>query len=55
MEEILKSKARQQLNRLISQLADLESCKSDLEPEEYAESKKETIEQLQEFEISLQR
>ena len=55
MEENLKIKAKQQLERLVSELSDLENCKSDLEVEEYEEAKNETLEQLQEFEKSLEK
>ncbi|GAB6023097.1 hypothetical protein CHUAL_007186 [Chamberlinius hualienensis] len=51
--ERLKSNLLEQLNRLIAQLNDLEECKDDLDPSEYAETKKETTEQLAEFNESL--
>lgn len=49
----LKSNLEEQLDRLVQQLADLDECKDDLEPEEYEETKNETIEQLKEFKESL--
>ena len=44
-----------QLNRLITQLADLEEMKADLEEDEYTSTKAETLQQLKEFEKSLQK
>ena len=55
MEENLKIRARQQLERLVSQLSDLESIKNDLDSEEYEDAKSETLDQLQEFEKSLNK
>ena len=55
MEENLKLRARQQLERLVSQLSDLESIKNDLDSEEYEDAKSETLDQLQEFEKSLNK
>ena len=44
-----------QLNRLISQLSDLEEMKADLDEDEYTSTKAETLQQLKEFEKSLQK
>ena len=44
-----------QLNRLITQLADLEEMKADLDEDEYTSTKTETLQQLKEFEKSLQK
>ncbi|UXI19382.1 AN1-type zinc finger protein 1-like [Sarcoptes scabiei] len=49
----LKSNLENQLDRLIAQLADLESNKDDLDPDEYQETKNETIEQMKEFNETL--
>ncbi|KAK3785658.1 hypothetical protein RRG08_023912 [Elysia crispata] len=49
----LKQNLEEQLDRLMQQLSDLEECKSDLEPEEYEETKSETVEQLKEFQENL--
>lgn len=51
----LKSNLEEQLERLMQQLTDLEELRDDLEPEEYEETKKETIEQLKEFKESLDK
>ncbi|KAL5490764.1 hypothetical protein EMCRGX_G015945, partial [Ephydatia muelleri] len=51
----LKQNLEEQLDRLMAQLADLEEARVDLEPEEYEETKKETIEQLKEFNQSLSK
>ena len=51
----MKIRARQQLERLVSQLSDLESIKNDLDSEEYEDAKSETLDQLQEFEKSLNK
>ena len=55
MERNLKDRARQQLERLISQLSDLELIKGELGADEYDEAKTETLDQLEEFEKSLQK
>lgn len=44
-----------QLERLVTQLADLEECRDDLEEGEYEETKTETLSQLAEFSSSLER
>lgn len=38
-----------QLNRLVTQLEDIENSKDDLDEDEYNETKEDTIEQLKEF------
>lgn len=55
MEKNLKNQAKQQLERLVSQLADLEESKDEFSVEEYEEMRQDTLEQLQEFEKSLQK
>lgn len=51
----LKERLEEQLDRLMAQLSDLEECKADLEPDEYDETKAETLDQLREFNDSLNR
>lgn len=51
----LKSNLEEQLERLMQQLTDVEELKDDLDPDEYEETKKETIEQLKEFKESLDK
>lgn len=51
----LRQQLEEQLDRLVAQLADLEECKGELDPEEYDEVHKDTIEQLNEFQASLTR
>ncbi|XP_076033872.1 protein LZIC-like [Oratosquilla oratoria] len=51
----LRKQLEEQLDRLVAQLSDLEECKAELEPEEYEDVKKDTLEQLTEFEASLTR
>lgn len=51
--EKLKLNLQEQLSRLVAQLNDLEECRGDLDAEEYEETKKETLEQLNEFNESL--
>jgi len=51
--EKLKQNLNDQLERLVQQLQDLEECKEDLDEDEYEETKKETLDQLQEFKGSL--
>ena len=55
MEENLKIKAKEQIERLAAQLSDLESMKSEIEEEEYESLRKETLEQLEEFQGSLEK
>ncbi|RVE70466.1 hypothetical protein OJAV_G00064280 [Oryzias javanicus] len=51
----LKQNMEEQLDRLMQQLQDLEECREDLDEEEYEETKKETLEQLAEFNDSLKK
>ncbi|CAG5125240.1 unnamed protein product [Candidula unifasciata] len=51
----LRQNLEEQLDRLMQQLTDLEECKADLDPEEYDETKNETLEQLKEFQENLNR
>ena len=53
----LKKNINDQLERLLSQMNDLEEVKNDdsITPEEYAELKADTLQQIQEFENFLQR
>uniref|UniRef100_A0A914UQW8 Beta-catenin-interacting ICAT domain-containing protein n=1 Tax=Plectus sambesii TaxID=2011161 RepID=A0A914UQW8_9BILA len=52
-DEQLKRNINDQLDRLVKQLADLEEYRLELDDDEYAEMKKDTIEQLQEFSQTL--
>lgn len=45
--EKLKKNLNDQLERLVQQLQDLEECRDDLDDDEYEETKKETLDQLQ--------
>ncbi|XP_003746888.1 protein LZIC [Galendromus occidentalis] len=51
----LQKKLEEQLERLVDQLADLEQEKSELSEEEYNDMKQDTVEQLKEFQASLDR
>ncbi|XP_071451181.1 protein LZIC-like [Hetaerina americana] len=51
--EKLKHNLEDQLDRLVKQLSDLEACKDEMTPDEYEESREETIEQLNELNDSL--
>ncbi|KAH9395030.1 hypothetical protein TYRP_005097 [Tyrophagus putrescentiae] len=51
----LRTNLEEQLDRLVAQLGDLEECKNDLEAEEYEETKRETMEQLEDFNKYLSR
>lgn len=51
----LKQNLEEQLNRLVVQLGDLEECRDDLDEDEYEETKTETLEQLKEFQQSLNK
>ncbi|XP_046636295.1 protein LZIC-like [Daphnia pulicaria] len=51
--EKLKENVEEQLERLVKQLEDLEKYREDFEPEEYQETKTETLEQMREFQSSL--
>jgi len=53
--EKLKQNVESQLDRLMEQLADLESCKDDLDAAEYEETKEETMDQLKELNESLSK
>eukprot|EP01031_Cornospumella_fuschlensis_P034899 gene34899-42262_t len=52
---LLKENIEDQLKRLLTQLEDVESMKEELDEDEYQSTRKETIEQLQEFEKSLKK
>jgi hypothetical protein len=51
----LKEQIEEQLSRLITQLQDLEELRGELEADEYAQTKAETLTQLREFEASLRK
>ncbi|EFA03820.1 protein LZIC [Tribolium castaneum] len=51
----LKQNLENQLDRLVEQLGDLENCKADLDPEEYEETKQDTMDQLKELNDSLSK
>jgi len=51
----LQANIQDQLNRLITQLQDLEEMREELEPEEYRETKKETLQQMREFQAFLRK
>ncbi|XP_072306256.1 protein LZIC isoform X1 [Eucyclogobius newberryi] len=51
----LKQNMEEQLDRLMQQLQDLEECREELDEDEYEETKKETLEQLSEFNDSLKK
>ena len=52
----LRANIENQLNRLVTQLQDIEDMKSEMDSvEEYESSKKETLDQMREFEASLQK
>ncbi|XP_073441112.1 protein LZIC isoform X1 [Dendrobates tinctorius] len=51
----LRQNLEEQLDRLMQQLQDLEECRDELDADEYEETKKETLEQLSEFNDSLQK
>ncbi|XP_018568902.1 protein LZIC-like [Anoplophora glabripennis] len=53
--EKLKQNLESQLDRLVEQLQDLENCRNELEPDEYEETKEETMEQLKELNDSLSK
>jgi len=50
----LKQSIEKQLNRLLLQLEDLEEFRDELDEDEYNETRAETMEQLREFEASLE-
>ena len=45
--ERLKQNLNDQMERLVQQLQDLEECKDDLDEDEYEDTKKDTLDQLQ--------
>ncbi|XP_015783465.1 protein LZIC [Tetranychus urticae] len=45
----LRANLEEQLERLITQLSDLEECRDELDDEEYEETRSQTLEQLKEF------
>jgi regulator of replication initiation timing len=51
----LKENVRGQLLRLTNQLKDLEELKDELEPEEYEEQKADTLKQIEEFKVNLEK
>nr|XP_040050205.1 protein LZIC isoform X2 [Gasterosteus aculeatus aculeatus] len=51
----LRQNMEGQLDRLMQQLQDLEECREEMDDEEYEETKKETLEQLSEFNDSLKK
>jgi hypothetical protein len=51
----LRENIEGQLNRLLTQLQDLEEMRDELDADEYESSRKETVDQLKEFESSLQK
>ncbi|KAE8591747.1 hypothetical protein XENTR_v10018564 [Xenopus tropicalis] len=51
----LRQNLEEQLDRLMQQLQDLEECREELDGDEYEETKKETLEQLSEFNDSLKK
>jgi hypothetical protein len=53
MDSALRQNVESQLERLLSQLEDLEELRADLTEDEYEETKQETLSQLAEFEASL--
>ncbi|WZN60494.1 ICAT domain-containing protein [Chloropicon roscoffensis] len=53
-DEKLLANVQDQMSRLLSQLKDLDELRDELDDEEYEETKADTLEQLKEFEKSLQ-
>ncbi|KAM8864115.1 protein LZIC [Spinachia spinachia] len=51
----LRQNMEGQLDRLMQQLQDLEECREEMDGDEYEETKKETLEQLSEFNDSLKK
>lgn len=51
----LRERLEEQLDRLVAQLSDLEECRTELDADEYEETKADTLEQLREFQQSLAR
>ncbi|MDP2437799.1 MAG: hypothetical protein Q8P67_18820 [archaeon] len=52
---LLKANVEDQLQRLLTQLQDVEAMKDDLDEDEYNELKQETIQQLKEFQGTLRK
>ena len=55
MDSQLQKNITEQLDRLMSQLSDLDELKDELSQEEYEELKTETLGQIQEFEAFLDK
>ena len=53
--ERLKQNVEDQLNRLLQQLSDLDEMREDLEEAEYTSQKEDTLQQMKEFEGTLER
>jgi hypothetical protein len=51
----LRTNIQDQLNRLVSQLEDLEEMKDEMDPDEYNETKEQTIDQMKEFQAFLKK
>eukprot|EP01038_Epipyxis_sp_PR26KG_P013570 gene13570-18211_t len=51
----LKENIEEQLKRLLTQLQDVEEMRNDMDEEEYIQTRQETIDQMKEFEISLNK
>eukprot|EP01027_Heterolobosea_sp_BB2_P022959 GEZU01033892.1.p1 GENE.GEZU01033892.1~~GEZU01033892.1.p1 ORF type:complete len:203 (+),score=73.67 GEZU01033892.1:47-610(+) len=51
----LQKTVEEQLTRLLQQLQDCEELKDDLDPEEYEETKRSTLEQMKEFQQTLDK
>lgn len=52
---LLKKNIEEQLQRLLNQLNDLHEEKDNLDPDEYEEMEKDTLDQLKEFQESLKK
>lgn len=53
--EKLKANIQDQLSRLLQQLQDLEELREELEDDEYEETRRDTLEQMEEFDLQLKR
>ena len=51
----LRQNVEDQLNRLLQQLQDLDDMKEDMEMAEYESSRQDTLEQMKEFEVTLEK
>jgi hypothetical protein len=51
----LRANIQDQLNRLITQLQDLEELREEMEADEYRETKEETLQQMREFQAFLRK